>query len=289
MEEVLPAAGGGRPRGGLGAAGGAPYGRRSSSSAGGARALHPRAAGGARPRGRRPSPASCRPCPRGRRGTASGPLPHAGGARPRSRLGVARSAPPHAGGAPARQLDATSRARPRGRLNAPCGARPRVRLGAPPLAAGSALPHTRPPASRAAPTHGRGWPNSLQRSSISPCHFDSIVADVDLSMKSWLCRLRSGGPCLHRRTHPQPASNPPLLPAATTQRQPHHRRQVRDDNGLGAHRRRVGRPRQAGPSGMKAGSREKRWAGRSTGVPSPSPSPVCKVTVSLIASQPNLS
>ncbi|XP_025798412.1 uncharacterized protein LOC112878198 [Panicum hallii] len=35
-------------------------------------------------------------------------------------------------------------------------------------AAGSELPRTWLPASHAAPTHGRGWPNSLQRSSIPP-------------------------------------------------------------------------------------------------------------------------
>ena len=55
----------------------------------------------------------------------------AGGARRRSRLGVARNASLHA--------------------------------------ADRALPRSRPPASRAAPTYGRGWPNSLQQSSIPPC------------------------------------------------------------------------------------------------------------------------
>ena len=47
--------------------------------------------------------------------------------------------------------------------------------------------------------------------------FNSIAADVDLSMKSWLGRLRSGGPCHRCAIHNQQAI-PPLLPAAATPR-----------------------------------------------------------------------
>ncbi|PAN46561.1 hypothetical protein PAHAL_9G193800 [Panicum hallii] len=135
MEEVLPTVGGARPRGRLGVAGGgreagvslARCGRTPAEFACAAISTQPA------PRGRRPSPARCGACPRGRRGQQSSPMQPA-------RCG--RSAPPHAGGAPARRLDATSRARPHGRLSAPCtsaelagGARPRCWLGAPPHAA----------------------------------------------------------------------------------------------------------------------------------------------------------
>ena len=56
--------------------------------------------------------------------------------------------------------------------------------------------------------------------------FNSIAADVDLSMKSWLGRLRSGGPCHRCAIHNQQAILP-LLPAAATLRQPHRRRRCR--------------------------------------------------------------
>ena len=47
--------------------------------------------------------------------------------------------------------------------------------------------------------------------------FNSIAADVDLSMKSWLGRLRFGGPCHRCAIHNQQAILP-LLPAAATLR-----------------------------------------------------------------------
>ncbi|PUZ42032.1 hypothetical protein GQ55_9G551300 [Panicum hallii var. hallii] len=208
---TLPHARGAWPRGGLGAAGAVrPRGRRL------ARALQPRS--------RRSSPASCGACPRVRCGAAGGTLPHAGGACPRGGLGAAgcvrprgrrltRALQPHAAGVPhppvaelAHAAGAASGARRRSQLgvarSAPPhagGARRRGRLGAPPhVAAG--ISRCSYPWSRLAQFVATELDSTMR-------DFDSIAADVDLSLKSWLCRLRSRGSCLHRRGHPQPASN----------------------------------------------------------------------------------
>ena len=125
------------------------------------------------PRGQRPSPASCGACPRGRRHSLA-----------RWRSGLSADGKPRAAVSPhppaAELAHTASVAWPAALAHTPAehalaagGARRRNRLGmarnASLHAAGRALPRSRLPASRAAPTYGRGWPNSLQQSSIPPC------------------------------------------------------------------------------------------------------------------------
>ena len=145
-------------------------------------------------RGRQPSPASCRACPRGQRGVAGGTSPHAGGARPRGR----RSSP--------------TQPVQRGPQRFPA----RRRQSAPSLAA-TGISHCSYLWSRLAQFVATELDSTMR-------DFNSIAADVDLSMKSWLGRLRSGGPC-HRCTIHNQQAILPLMPAAATLRQPHrHRR-----------------------------------------------------------------
>ena len=148
-----------------------------------------------KPRDRQPSPASCRACPRGQRGVAGGTSPHAGGARPRGR----RSSPTQ----PAR----------RGPQRFPACWQSAPSLAATGISRCSYL------WSRLAQFIATELDSTMR-------DFNSIAADVDLSMKSWLGRLRSGGPCHRCAIHNQQAILP-LLPAAATLRQSHRRRRHR--------------------------------------------------------------
>ena len=173
------------------------------------------------PRGRQPSPASCRACPRGQRGVAGGTSPHAGGARPRGR----RSSPTQ----PAR----------RGPQRFPA----RRRQSAPSLAA-TGISRCSYLWSRLAQFVATELDSTMR-------DFNSIAADVDLSMKSWLGRLRSGGPCHRCAIHNQQAI-PPLLPAAATLRQPHCRRHCYSQvqcGACGGQRQRCCRWRRPAPVG----------------------------------------
>ena len=196
MEGVLPAAGGAHQRGWLGAAIGTPCSRRSSSSVSGAR---PRAAA---PRGRRSlatRPAAL-PCSTAELARAAGSEPPTEHGRTASRRDQRRLPPRGRPCCPARRRCSPPRnsMRPavlacvRWHLTAPLKQQHQqaFKPAVPPLRASSMLqlPCTLP---------------ELAHTAVASVELDSTVRDldsggtnIDLSMKG---RLRSGGPCVHRR------------------------------------------------------------------------------------------